>query len=159
MHMNTVHLIGNKWHPPASSTNRGRMNKTRSCVAGPAAEGQKEWHPAKCYLIVQDLEDIWNEYNRVCAWLNIPMDFDALHSNHQNYFPKHPLAPSVDRIDDDGDYTKDNVVICCRFANLGRNIYPADRMASLVNLIAENIKPIDKIFEQKSIPERGVLPI
>ena len=40
VHMNTVHLIGNEWYPPSSSTNRGRMNKTRSCVAGPAGNGQ-----------------------------------------------------------------------------------------------------------------------
>jgi hypothetical protein len=159
VHMNTVHLKGDKWYLPASSTNRGRMNKTRSCVAGPSSEGQKEWHPAKCYLTVQDLEDIWDAQDRRCGWLNMPLDFGVLHKSDPNYFPKHPLAPSVDRIDDDGDYTKDNVIICCRFANLGRNIYPADRMASLVNLIAENIKPIDEIFEQKSISERGVLPI
>ena len=137
-----MHLKDGEWYPPASSTNRGRRNKTRSCVAGPAAEGQKEWKPAKCYLTVHDLEDIWNAQGRVCGWFNIPLDFNALHSNHQNYFPKHPAAPSVDRIDDDGDYTKDNVLICCRCANLGRNIYPADRMATFVNLIAEHIKPI-----------------
>ena len=157
--MNTVHLIDDKWYPPASSTNRRRMNKTGSCVLGPAGDGQQEWHPAKCYLTVQDLEDIWNEYDRVCGWFKIPMNFNALHGDHQDYFPKHPLAPSVDRIDDDGDYTKKNVIICCRFANFGRNIYPADKMIEVVNLISEHITPLEKDFYQKTIPERGNLEI
>ena len=157
VHMNTVHLIGNEWYPPSSSTNRGRMNKTRSCVAGPAGNGQKEWHPAKCYLTIYDLEDIWNQYDRVCGWFNIPMDFDALHKDHQNYYPKHPLAPSVDRLDDNGDYRKDNVVICCRLANFGRNIFPADKMIDAVNLISKHITPLEKNFYEKTISERGDL--
>ena len=158
VHMNTVHLINDKWHPPASSTNKGRMNKTRSCVAGPASDGQKEWHPVKCYLTIHDLEDVWNEYGRVCGWFKIPMNFNALHDTHQDFFPKHPLAPSVDRIDDDGDYTKDNIIICCRLANFGRNIFPADKMVDAVNLINKHITPLEKDFYKKTISnDRGSL--
>jgi len=153
---NTIHLKNGEWHLPASSTNQGRMNKTRSCVAGPVGNNMKEWHPAKCYLTTQDLEDVCNAYDRKCAWLGIPLHFGVLHNTHPDWLPKHPLAPSVDRIHD-GDYTKDNIVICSRFANLGRNIYPVDRMPELVNLIAENIVPTNNVFERKLVSDRGDL--
>ena len=141
IHMNTIHLKNGEWYPPASSTNRARMNKTASCVMGPATSNQKEWIPSKCYLNEQDLQDIWDAQNRTCYWFNIPLDFNLLFNDYEHYKSKHPLAPSVDKKDDTKDYTKDNVVICCRFANFGRNVYPFEDMKELVNLLLEHGKP------------------
>ena len=37
------------------------------------------------------------------------------------FITHNPMAMSVDRIDNDRDYFIDNIVICCRMANLGRS--------------------------------------
>ena len=49
--------------------------------------------------------------------------------------PKHPLAPSIDKIDVNGDYTKENIVICTRFANFGRNVCEFDKFLEIVEIL------------------------
>ena len=141
--MNSLYLKNGEWQLPNSSTNRARMMKTGSCVMGPATKNQKAWTPSKCYLTEQDLKDVWSRQNMKCYWFNIPLDFNLLFSDYSLYKPKHPLAPSVDKIDDSGDYTIDNIVICCRFANFGRNVYPFEDMKVLVNLLVPNGKILE----------------
>ena len=123
-----------------SSTNRRRMEKTGSSVGGAAGNNSKEWKPAKVLITAEDLEKQWEKQGKVCYWLNIPIDLNLLYNDHPEWYPKHPGAPSVDKIDDSKDYTPDNIVITCRFANFGRNIYPYDRMLSFVELIKEGLK-------------------
>ena len=132
-----------KWNLPTSPNNQLRMQKKLSTVHGPIRPNAREWVPSKCYLYESDLEDIYDSQGRVCYYFKIPLDFNLLFSNYHGYFPKHPLAPSVDKIDDKGDYTLDNVVISSRFANYGRNVYPFEGMHDLVNLIIEHAKPFD----------------
>jgi len=60
------------------------------------------------------LEKLFFEQNGRCAYLKTiidPMDV---------FIPNHPLAPSVDRIDNSLGYIRDNVVIATRFANRGK---------------------------------------
>ena len=94
-----------------------------------------DWQPKKLFLTAKDLEDIWNAQGRVCYWFKIPLDFNLLNATYTHYVRKHPLAPSVDRIDDSGDYTKENVVVCCRLANYGRNEYPYDKFHDIINVV------------------------
>lgn len=49
--------------------------------------------------------------NGKCYWLNIDIDFTKTCKIR---------SPSLDRLDNDKGYTKDNVVLTTRFANLGR---------------------------------------
>ena len=66
------------------------------------------------------LEQLFSKQNGKCYWFGTPID-------PQNIFvARHPLAPSVDRLDDSKGYTKDNVVITTRFTNFGRNSYKGD---------------------------------
>jgi hypothetical protein len=118
-----------------SSTNRRRMEGKGSSVAGPAGEKQKQWKPSKLVVSPDDLRRKFEDQGGKCHWFGIDLDLDLLYKDHPDWLPKHPLCPSVDKLDDGGDYTYDNIVITCRFANFGRNIYPADRMPALIDLL------------------------
>ena len=61
-----------------------------------------------------DLEKKFNEQDGKCALTGVPIDLDLL------YVPNSIMAPSVDRINSNGDYTYDNIHIVLRFVNFGR---------------------------------------
>ena len=132
-----------EWNLPTSPNNQLRMQKKLSTVHGPIRPNAKTWVPSKCYLQEHDLEDIYDSQGRVCYYFKIPLDFNLLFSNYHAYFSKHPLAPSVDKVDDMGAYELGNVVISSRFANWGRNIYPFEEFKNAVNLILEHGVPFD----------------
>jgi len=134
--MNAVSQDENgQWTKINSSTNRRRLEKTGSSVGGAAGPMSKQWNPSKLMIDESDLKEIWERQGGRCYWFNIPLDLNLLYKDHPDWYPKHPLAPSVDKIDETGDYTRDNLVICCRFANFGRNIYPFDKTHELINLL------------------------
>lgn len=124
-------LEGN-WTLINSSTNKRRMEKTGSSVGGAAGLQSKEWIPAKIYVTPEELAEIWDKQGGKCYWFDIPLDLDLLYRDNPDWMPKHPLAPSIDKIDVNGDYTKDNIVICTRFANFGRNVCDFDRFHEIV---------------------------
>ena len=123
-----------------SSTNRRRMEKTGSSVGGAAGANSKEWKPAKVLITAMDLEKQWEKQGKVCYWLKIPIDLELLYKNHPEWYAKHPGAPSVDKINESGDYTPDNIVITTRFANFGRNVFPHDRMLKFIESVKRDIK-------------------
>ena len=61
-----------------------------------------------------DLEKKFNEQNGKCALTGVVIDLNEL------YVPNSLMAPSVDRINPNGDYTYDNIHIVLRFVNFGR---------------------------------------
>lgn len=111
-----------------SSVNRKGLFEKRT-------EKSKLYNPPKLCLTEEDLVKIWNSQNGKCHYFDIELDMDLLYSNSPNYIPSHPLAPSVDRIDNSKDYTIDNVVICTRFANLGRCTFPYEKMKSVIDYL------------------------
>ena len=61
----------------------------------------------------QFILDLYEKQNGKCFWFNV----DLKPSN----VAKYPWQPSLDRLDRDKGYTKDNVVLACYTANIGRN--------------------------------------
>lgn len=94
------------------------LDSARSAQLGWNAWHQKKGvnRPVKQFSITeQDIERIFFEQGGLSKWLKIPM-------NPDDVFRKHfPLAPSLDRLDNNKDYSPDNVCISTRFENYGFN--------------------------------------
>jgi len=83
-------------------------------------------------VTAKDLEEIYKDQNARCFWFNVPMNLGLL------YVSWHPLAPSADRLDESKGYDKDNIVICTRLSNLGRQRYDINKFHE----IAEYLKKV-----------------
>jgi hypothetical protein len=64
-------------------------------------------------LTVSDINELYERQNGLCYWFKVPL----IPSPNQ----KNPQQPSLDRLDRNRGYTKDNIVLACYSANIGRN--------------------------------------
>jgi hypothetical protein len=113
------------------------MQGTGSSVGGASGANQKPWVPAKITVTPEDIKEIWERQGGKCYWFGVDLDLDLLYNDHIDWMPKHPLAPSIDKIDIHGDYSKDNIVITTRFANFGRNVCDFERFGEIARILKE----------------------
>ena len=78
-------------------------------------------------LTVDDINEMFDKQNGLCYWFKIPLT----PSNHK----KHPQQPSLDRLDRNKGYTKNNVVLCCYSSNIGRNENDLDTWEKFLSLL------------------------
>lgn len=81
-----------------------------------------------------DLNEEWvkdqlNKQNWKCYWSGVPLDVESK-----------LFAPSFDRINAGGSYTKDNVVMACFFVNMGRNNAEYGELMKILQAIKEKNK-------------------
>lgn len=81
----------------------------------------------------QDLEAKFLEQNKKCYWFGVELNPDDI------FVPHNPLSISCDRINSGAGYTLDNIVICCRMANLGRSTCGFDEFKKVIEKIKENL--------------------
>ena len=78
-------------------------------------------------LTVDDINEMFNKQDGLCYWFKIPL----IPSKDK----KHPQQPSLDRLDSSKGYTRDNVVLCCYSANIGRNENDLDTWKKFLDLL------------------------
>lgn len=78
-------------------------------------------------LTVADINEMYENQNGLCYWFNIPLI--------PSDYSKHPQQPSLDRLDRTKGYTKDNVVLCCYSANIGRNDNDIETWKNFLSLL------------------------
>lgn len=89
-------------------------------------------------ITAEDILEIWQQQNGECYWLGVKLSEDYIAS-------RHPLSPSLDRLDNSKGYIKDNVVITSTFANLGRSNTTVEDFSEFLNLIQQ-----EKIYGNSS---------
>jgi hypothetical protein len=80
----------------------------------------------------EEIEEIYDNQNGLCYWFGVPLIPSLKH--------KYPLQPSLDRLDRNRGYTKDNIVICCYTANIGRNENDLETWLDFLNILKNTIK-------------------
>ena len=71
--------------------------------------------------------DMFERQMGLCYWFGIPMVPTASHRD--------PQRPSLDRLDNARGYTKDNVVLACAVANIGRSSATIERFTEFCKLL------------------------
>jgi len=102
---------------------------------------EKNWHKVLFTRLKRRTKDtditaefileLWEKQNGLCYWFNIPMTITSK--------KKFPSKPSVDRLDNSKPYSKDNCVLCCYSANIGRNENNTEDWLDFINTIRKSI--------------------
>lgn len=102
-------------------------------ISGRMRDNHLNKKPKEINVTAQDLEELFELQQRHCYWFGIELDPQDI------FIPYNPLAVSADKILGNEDYSKDNLVICCRLANLGRGSCEHDRFTGIVKQIKNHI--------------------
>ena len=82
----------------------------------------------------EDLKKLFKNQHGKCYWFGVKLNPRDI------FIPHNPMAMSVDRIDNDKDYFKDNIVICCRLANLGRGSCDFKKFRKIIKRLKDHEK-------------------
>lgn len=100
-------------------------------LSGRLRKGNQSTNMHEINITLDDLKEQWDNQGGLCYWLDIEMSLADL------AISRSPFAPSVDRINSSIGYNKNNIVLCTRFANLGRGAYDNEdfkpRLIALLN--------------------------
>lgn len=83
-------------------------------------------------LTPEDIIKKYQEQSGLCYWSEISLDAQF------NYIKRHPLAISVERLDNTQGYTYENIRLVLRMFNLGRCSYAGD-FHQVVSLLKQKI--------------------
>jgi len=146
-----------EWTKITSSANRRRMMGPNNGYWKGGLEKSKLWVPRKIFLTELDLERKYEEQNGKCFYFNLPLDLNLLFRNHKDFRAYHPLSPSMDAIDNEGDYTYENTVMCFRIANVGRATLSFEEMREIIKLLLTGCPPPENYFRKKIEDKNGRL--
>ena len=137
-------IFTNEYFNKHSSTDTGLGSRCKTCAVNVTLESSvKHWSRLMLYrckesaehkglvlsITEQDILDIFDSQEGKCFWSGIQMLPSKIH--------RYPFKPSPDRLDNSLGYTKDNVVLCCVFMNVGRNSCDLDTFISAIRKYPE----------------------
>ena len=85
-------------------------------------------------ITLEDVLEIYEIQKGSCALTNIEFSLDRLGRKSKN-----PFAPSLDRIDSDKGYTKENIRLVCVIVNLALNNFGDDAFDKMCRAYINNI--------------------
>ena len=86
-------------------------------------------------ISLEFIENLLQKQNNKCFWFNVKMDISP--TNKFNI--RNPLKITIDRLDVNRGYSKDNVVLSCYAANCGRANASVEDWIKIVEIIKEGL--------------------
>jgi hypothetical protein len=88
------------------------------------------------------IKELYNNQNKKCYWFDIEITPSKI--------PRHPFKPSIDRLDNNKGYTKDNIVLCSLMANFARNSLQEEEWIDVVKKFKKELlqKYMDESFRE-----------
>jgi len=87
---------------------------------------------------LQDLEKVWENQNGFCPYTGWELDHVPWRKTERN-----PKQCSLDRIDCEKGYTKDNIQFICMIANFAKNNFTNEQVLEFCKAVVENSKAQD----------------
>lgn len=94
--------------------------------------------PKNELITVEFVKELLKKQNNKCYWFNVEMDINPT----KNFNIRNPLKLTVDRLNPNNGYTKDNVVLSCYAANCGRANASCEDWLKIVELIKIGLQHI-----------------
>jgi hypothetical protein len=85
-------------------------------------------------ITLQDLQDIWSKQNGRCFYSGIPMNYN-----------KNEWKVSLERLDTNKGYTKNNIVLCCLELNT-RSQWRLSKVDEMIEILDQNVDKVDTNF-------------
>ena len=98
-------------------------------------------------ITINDLKELWKIQKGKCYWLGIDMSLEDL------FITNSPFAVSVERLNSDKGYHKNNIVLTTRFANRGRGSYDNTDFKKRLDILLEN-RSMDDIMIPNFVSEK-----
>jgi hypothetical protein len=106
----------------------------------------KTFRPKEVTIDEDYLDKLFHGQSKRCYWLGTLIELSDV------FVKDHPLAPSVDRLNNDMGYVPGNVVIASRFANTGRRcVDDIFFLSHIIPRISEDMKFARKEMEHINI--------
>ena len=106
------------------------LKKVELCGSSRASRSRVK----KVTITKEDLKEQFLKQGNRCYWFGIPINIADVYTSNN------PLAPSVDRLDNDRDYHKNNIVICTILANMGRGKCGEKTFKKIVQKIKNSLR-------------------
>ena len=91
----------------------------------------------ECSVTLEDLEEVWNNQNGLCTYTKLPLIL-VTHTDPKKDIPEWKLA-SVDRIDSNIGYEKNNIQFVSRTINYAKNDMTHEEMIKFLSFLKQNL--------------------